>query len=70
MLRERLSAFGFVVPEIAAQITEPSQIDFERCRLFVDGSLQLSAWEREPDSPGADPGGLIRETFKALAAPN
>ena len=136
MLQERPSAFGFVVPEIAAQITEPSQIDFralywllvpppwgvgravligdaahtttpqmawgvglaiedalvladlvgdgvdardvaarlserrfKRCRLVVDGSLQLSRWEREPDSPGADPGGLIRETFKALAAP-
>ena len=136
MLQERLSAFGFVVPEIAAQITEPSQIDFralywllvpppwgagravligdaahtttpqmawgvglaiedalvladlvgdgvdarelaerlserrfERCRLVVDGSLQLSRWEREPDTPGADPGRLLGETFKALAAP-
>ncbi|HTP23987.1 MAG TPA: hypothetical protein VMJ65_30575 [Solirubrobacteraceae bacterium] len=28
MLQERLSIFGFVVPEIATQITEPSQIDF------------------------------------------
>jgi 2-polyprenyl-6-methoxyphenol hydroxylase-like FAD-dependent oxidoreductase len=28
MLQERLSAFGFVVPEIAAQITSPAQIDF------------------------------------------
>ena len=136
MLQERLTAFGFVVPEIAAQITEASQIDFralywllvsppwgagravligdaahtttphmawgvglaiedalvladlaaegvspreiparlserrfERCRLVVDGSLQLSRWEREPDTPGADPGRLIGETFKALAAP-
>ena len=136
MLQERLSIFEFVVPEIAAQITEPSQIDFralywllvsppwgagravligdaahtttphmawgvglaiedalvladlvaegvppceiarrlserrfERCRLVVDGSLQLSRWEREPDTPGADPGRLIGETFKALAAP-
>lgn len=136
MLHERLSAFGFVVPEIASQITEPSQIDFRalywllvsppwgagravligdaahtttphmawgvglaiedslvladllaegvspheihsrlserrfaRCRLVVDGSLQLSRWEREPDTPGADPGRLIGETFKALAAP-
>jgi len=135
-LQERLSAFGFVVPEIAAQITSPDQIDFralywllvsppwgagravligdaahtttphmawgvglaiedalvladlvgdgvdagelagrlserrfERCRLVVDGSLQLSRWEREPDTPGADPGRLIGETFKALAGP-
>jgi hypothetical protein len=28
MLQERLAGFGFVVPEIAAQITAPSQIDF------------------------------------------
>jgi len=136
MLQERLSMFGFVVPEIAAQITEASQIDFralywllvpppwgsgravligdaahtttphmawgvglaiedalvladlvaegvsprevtrrlserrfDRCRLVVEGSLQLSRWEREPDAPGADPGRLIGETFKALAAP-
>jgi 2-polyprenyl-6-methoxyphenol hydroxylase-like FAD-dependent oxidoreductase len=131
-----LSKFAFVVPEIAAQITSPAQIDFralywllvpppwgagravligdaahtttphmawgvglaiedalvlgelvasgvdarelpaqlserrfERCRLVVDGSLQLSRWERDPDTPGADPGRLIAETFKALAAP-
>jgi 2-polyprenyl-6-methoxyphenol hydroxylase-like FAD-dependent oxidoreductase len=136
MLHERLSAFGFVVPEIAAQITEPDQVDFralswllvpppwgtgrsvligdaahtttphmawgvglaiedalvlaelvadgvsardiaarlserrfERCRLVVEGSLQLSRWEREPDTPGADPGRLIGETFRALAGP-
>jgi 2-polyprenyl-6-methoxyphenol hydroxylase-like FAD-dependent oxidoreductase len=136
MLIERLSGFGFVVPEIAAQITEPSQIDFralywllvpppwgsgravligdaahtttpqmawgvglaiedglvlaelvasgvdarelagrlserrfDRCRLVVEGSLQLSAWERSPDAAGADPAGLIRDTFKVLAAP-
>jgi 2-polyprenyl-6-methoxyphenol hydroxylase-like FAD-dependent oxidoreductase len=136
MLHERLSAFGFVVPEIAAQITDPAQIDFrglywllvpppwgsgravligdaahtttpqmawgvglaiedalvladlvasgtdarelpgrftnrrfERCRLVVEGSLQLSRWERAPDTPGADPGSLLRETFSALSAP-
>ncbi|MGH2882987.1 MAG: FAD-dependent monooxygenase, partial [Solirubrobacteraceae bacterium] len=136
MLQDRLSAFWFVVPEIAAQITSPAQVDFralywllvpppwgfgravligdavhtttpqmawgvglaiedtlvlaelvasgvdarelparlserrfERCRMVVDGSLQLSRWEREPDTPGADPGALIRETFEALTAP-
>ena len=136
MLQERLARYGFVVPEIAAQITDPSWVDFralqwllvpppwgsgravligdaahtttpqmawgvglaiedalvlsellasgvvlrevagrlserrfERCRLVVDGSLQLSRWERAADTPGADPGGLIRETFTALAGP-
>ncbi|MBV9195858.1 MAG: FAD-dependent monooxygenase [Solirubrobacterales bacterium] len=136
LLHERLATFSFVVPEIAAQITDPGQVDFralhwllvpppwgvgnalligdavhtttpqmacgvglaiedavvlaelvaegasgpeltrrlckrrfERCRLVVEGSLQLSRWEREPDSPGADPAGLIRDSFAALAAP-
>jgi len=136
MLRERLAAFSFVVPEIAGQITHASQIDFralhwllvqppwgvghalligdaahtttphmawgvglaiedavvlaelaaagasaqeltrslserrfERCRMVVEGSLRLSLWEREPDTPGADPANLIRESFAALAAP-
>jgi 2-polyprenyl-6-methoxyphenol hydroxylase-like FAD-dependent oxidoreductase len=136
MLHERLSRYGFVVPEIASQITGPAQVDFRalswllvppawgagrgvligdavhtttphmawgvglaiedalvlaelvgagvpagdighrlserrfpRCKLVVDGSLQLSRWERQPDTPGADPGGLIRDTFAALAAP-
>ncbi len=136
MLHERLSAYGFVVPEIAAQITDPSQVDFralywllvsppwgagravligdaahtttpqmawgvglaiedalvlaelvgegvaareiprrlserrfERCQLVVDGSLQLSRWERGLDTARADPTGLIRETFAVLAGP-
>ncbi len=136
MLQERLAAYAFVIPEVAAQITEPAQVDFralqwvlvqppwgaglalligdaahtttphmawgvglaiedavvlaemaaggaegpeligrlsqrrfERCRLVVAGSLQLSRWERDPDAPGADPAGLTRETFAALAAP-
>jgi 2-polyprenyl-6-methoxyphenol hydroxylase-like FAD-dependent oxidoreductase len=136
MLHARLAGYRFVVPEIAAQITEPSQIDFralywllvqppwgagravligdaahtttpqmawgvglaiedalvladlidsgvqpgelaarlsqrrfERCRLVVEGSLQLSQWERGLDSTGADPAGLIRDTFAELARP-
>ena len=47
----------------------PSERRFARCRLVVDGSLQLSHWEREPDIRDADPGRLIEETFKTLAAP-
>jgi 2-polyprenyl-6-methoxyphenol hydroxylase-like FAD-dependent oxidoreductase len=136
MLHARLSVYGFVAPEIAAQITEPSQIDFralyvlllqppwgagrtvligdaahtttpqmawgvglaiedalvladlidggvdardlparlterrvERCRLVVEGSLQLSHWEQGIDAAAADPAGLIRDTFAELARP-
>ena len=61
-----LVAKGISPPEIAARLSERR---FERCRLVVDGSLQLSRWECEPDTPGADPGRLMGETFKALAAP-
>ena len=61
-----LVAGGVSPGEIAARLSERR---FERCRLVVEGSLQLSRWEREPDTPGADPGRLISETFKALASP-
>ncbi len=136
MLHERLAGFGFVVPEIAAQITDPAQVDFralhwllipppwgtdqtvligdaahtttphmawgvglaiedalvlgemvaagapaseipsrlgrrrfERCRLVVEGSLQLSRWEQDPAAPPAPAGELIGRTFAALAGP-
>jgi hypothetical protein len=58
MLHERLSMFGFVAPEIAAQITEASQIDF-RALYWL---LVSPPW-------GTGRAVLIGETFKALAAP-
>jgi 2-polyprenyl-6-methoxyphenol hydroxylase-like FAD-dependent oxidoreductase len=67
---------ALVLAELVAEGVAPGDIPvrlserrFERCRLVVDGSLQLSRWEREPDTTDADPGRLIGETFKALAAP-
>ena len=42
---------------------------YERCRLVVENSLQLGRWEQEPDTPGADPIGLMGASIKALAAP-
>lgn len=41
----------------------------ERARIVVEGSLQLSRWEQEPDLPGADPAGLVARSFAALAEP-
>lgn len=134
LFHERLGAYGFVAPEIAAQITSPEQVDFralhwllvpppwhagravllgdaahtttphlafgvglaiedavvlaelvaeglegdelgeryaarryERCRLVVESSLQLSKWEQAPGSPDADPPGLMGRAFAALA---
>ena len=42
---------------------------FERCRLVVDNSVQLGAWDLKPGTPGADPAGLVDATMKALAQP-
>lgn len=42
---------------------------YERCKLVVDTSIQLSLWERHPDTPGADPVGLQRRAFAKLAEP-
>ena len=40
---------------------------FERCRMVVDASLQLTEWEKTPGLPGADPVALRAQTNAALA---
>jgi len=40
---------------------------YERCRIVVENSLQLGEWERRPGDPGADPAGLMNESYAALA---
>jgi 2-polyprenyl-6-methoxyphenol hydroxylase-like FAD-dependent oxidoreductase len=42
---------------------------FERCRLVVEGSAQLSTWQAHPGTPGADPEGLTVSTMTKLAEP-
>ncbi len=42
---------------------------FERCRLVVENSVQLGAWEQAPGTPGADPVGLTGASLRALAGP-
>jgi 2-polyprenyl-6-methoxyphenol hydroxylase-like FAD-dependent oxidoreductase len=42
---------------------------YERCRLVVENSILLGEWEQHPDTPGADPGRVVGETFAAVAAP-
>jgi 2-polyprenyl-6-methoxyphenol hydroxylase-like FAD-dependent oxidoreductase len=56
---------GCEAPELGPRLAERR---FERCRIVVENSLQLSRWEQEPDTPGADPAGLIGATLQALAA--
>ncbi len=42
---------------------------YERCRMVVEASQQLSEWEKTPNLPGADVVGLMSRTNAALAAP-
>jgi 2-polyprenyl-6-methoxyphenol hydroxylase-like FAD-dependent oxidoreductase len=42
---------------------------FERSRLVVESSLQLSRWEQEPGPPNPAAGPLVGRTMAALAAP-
>jgi 2-polyprenyl-6-methoxyphenol hydroxylase-like FAD-dependent oxidoreductase len=42
---------------------------YERCRMVVEHSLQLGEWQQHPDTPGADPVRLRRESDALLALP-
>jgi hypothetical protein len=42
---------------------------YQRCRMVVENSMQLSDWDKHPGDPQADPAGLSDATFAALAAP-
>ena len=42
---------------------------FERCRMVVDDSVQIGAWELDPYTPGADPAGLLDRSMAALTHP-
>ena len=40
-----------------------------RVRMVVENSLQLAEWEIHPETPGADPGGVMTRTLTSLVAP-
>ncbi len=42
---------------------------YERCRMVVEHSIQLSEWEKNPTAPGADPNGLMNKSYAILAEP-
>jgi 2-polyprenyl-6-methoxyphenol hydroxylase-like FAD-dependent oxidoreductase len=42
---------------------------FDRCRMVVENSFQLGEWEKAPNTPGASPVVVERETINALAQP-
>lgn len=41
----------------------------ERAQMVVENSVQLARWELDPDSPGADPAGLMGRSMAVLAGP-
>jgi 2-polyprenyl-6-methoxyphenol hydroxylase-like FAD-dependent oxidoreductase len=65
VLGELLAATDELEPTLAAFMERR----FDRCRLVVENSLQLGEWEKHPGDPAADPGGLMNESFAALAVP-
>jgi 2-polyprenyl-6-methoxyphenol hydroxylase-like FAD-dependent oxidoreductase len=42
---------------------------FERCRIVVENSAQLGAWEQDPSVPPSEHARLSDESFAAMAAP-
>lgn len=42
---------------------------FPRVKLVLDNSLQLAEWEIHPNTPGADPAGIMTRTLAALQEP-
>jgi 2-polyprenyl-6-methoxyphenol hydroxylase-like FAD-dependent oxidoreductase len=42
---------------------------FPRVKMVLDNSLLLAEWEIHPQTPGADPGGIMGQTLHALCAP-
>jgi 2-polyprenyl-6-methoxyphenol hydroxylase-like FAD-dependent oxidoreductase len=61
-----LVASGLTGDELGVRLVERR---YERCRLVVENSAQLGAWEQRPDTPGADPHRLTAESFRTLAGP-
>ena len=47
----------------------PGRAGFERCRVVVDGSLQLSRWEQEAGPPNPEAPALIGRALATLAEP-
>ena len=61
-----LAGAGIPFPQLAAEL---SARRFDRARLVVESSLQLSRWEQEPGPPNPAAGRLVGQTMGALSAP-
>jgi hypothetical protein len=42
---------------------------YEHCRMVVEGSYPMAIWVKSPNTPGADPVGVLARANAALAAP-
>ncbi len=65
-----------VLGELVAQDVAPAEIGehlaarrYERCRVVVEGSLQLSRWEQDPGPPNPGAPALIGQAMARLAGP-
>lgn len=65
VLAEVLSSGGFLDDALARFMKRR----FERCRLVVENSAQLGAWEQDPSVPPSEHARLSDESFAALAQP-
>jgi 2-polyprenyl-6-methoxyphenol hydroxylase-like FAD-dependent oxidoreductase len=55
--------------DLAAALATFMNRRYDRCRLIVENSHTLGEWEKNPNTPGADPIRLIDQSYRALAQP-
>jgi 2-polyprenyl-6-methoxyphenol hydroxylase-like FAD-dependent oxidoreductase len=65
VLAEELAAHDTVQEALGAFMARR----FERCRIVVENSAQLGAWEQDPSVPPSEHARLSDESFAAMAAP-
>jgi 2-polyprenyl-6-methoxyphenol hydroxylase-like FAD-dependent oxidoreductase len=65
VLAEELAAHDTVEEALSAFMVRR----FERCRIVVENSAQLGAWEQDPSVPPSEHARLSDESFAAMAAP-
>jgi 2-polyprenyl-6-methoxyphenol hydroxylase-like FAD-dependent oxidoreductase len=65
VLAQELTATG----DLSAALSRFMERRYERCRLIVMNSHTLGEWEKDPSTPGADPIGLMNQSYRTLAQP-
>jgi len=65
VLAEELTADG----DVDAALHRFMRRRMARVRMVVENSMTLAEWEMRPDTPGADPAGIMSQTLSALQEP-